>query len=245
MLHHTKGIVLRTVKYGETSVIVAVYTEQFGMQSYLVNAVRTSTKKGSGKANLLQPGAFLDLVVYHNELKQLQRIKEFKWSFIYQNIFSDIKKNSVALFMIELLQKVMKQPEHNEELFHFIEDAFIHLDKSNEKVAANFALYFALHLATLLGIKLNDNYSEERNVLDLQEGNFEKENSAHPYYINQPYSFYISQFLKVMQPGELEQIQLNREIRRTLMHAIEIFFSLHISDFGKMKSLPVLQELLS
>jgi len=73
-LHKTKGMVFRTVKYGETSLIVTVYTELFGVQSYLVNGVRTSTKKGPGRANLFQPAAILDLIVYHNELKHLQRI---------------------------------------------------------------------------------------------------------------------------------------------------------------------------
>ncbi|MFT3936946.1 MAG: recombination protein O N-terminal domain-containing protein [Chitinophagaceae bacterium] len=59
-IHHTKGIVLRTVKYGETSVIASIYTELFGLQSYLVNGVRTSSKKGPGKASLFQPGSILD-----------------------------------------------------------------------------------------------------------------------------------------------------------------------------------------
>ena len=131
-LHHTKGIVLRTVKYGETSVIVTIFTELFGVQSYLVNGVRTSTKKGSGKANFFQPSAILDMVVYHNELKQLQRIKEFRWGYLYQHILSDVKKNAVALFMVELLTKCLKQPEANPDLFHFAEDAFLHLDESSE-----------------------------------------------------------------------------------------------------------------
>jgi DNA repair protein RecO (recombination protein O) len=73
----TKGIVLKTVKYGETSVIVTAFTELFGTQTYLQNGVRTSNKKGQGKANLFQPGAILDLIVYHNELKNIQRIKEY------------------------------------------------------------------------------------------------------------------------------------------------------------------------
>ena len=121
-LHKTKGIVLRTVKYGETSLIVLILTEKFGIQSYLINGVRISSKKGSGKASLFQPAAILDLVAYHSDLKQLQRLKEFRWGHLYQNIFSDIKKNSVALFMVELLTRCLKQPEANEELFHFSED---------------------------------------------------------------------------------------------------------------------------
>ncbi|HKH60512.1 MAG TPA: DNA repair protein RecO, partial [Flavitalea sp.] len=131
MLHKTKGIVIRVVKYGETSVIVSIYTELFGIQSYIVNGVRTSSKKGSGKANLFQPAAILDLVVYHNELKNIQRLREFKWAYLYNNLFFDVIKNSVALYMIELMQKSLKQPEPNADLFHFLEDAFLHLDKSD------------------------------------------------------------------------------------------------------------------
>ena len=125
-LHKTKGIVLRSVKYGESSLIVTMLTELFGVQSYLVNGVRTSTKKGSGKANLFQPAAILDLIVYHNELRNLQRIREFKWGHLYNDVLSDIKKNAVASFMVELLAKSLKQPEANEDLFHFVEDCFLH-----------------------------------------------------------------------------------------------------------------------
>src|SRR2546423_8435005 len=108
MIHKTKGIVLRTIKYGETSLVVSIYTELFGIQSYMVNGVRTFTKRGPGKANLFQPAAILDLVIYHNELKNLQRLKEFRWGYLYENILSDVRKNSVALFMVELLQQTIK-----------------------------------------------------------------------------------------------------------------------------------------
>src|SRR5947207_15556460 len=160
-LHKTKGIVLRTVKYGETSVIVTFFTELFGVQAYLVNGVRTSTKKGSGLANLFQPSAILDMIVYHNELKNLNRIKEFKWDYLYQHILSDVKKNAVALFMVELLAKCLKQPENNPDLFHFVEDSFLHLDESGESVTANFPLFFALHLPVFVGFRFTDNYNNE------------------------------------------------------------------------------------
>src|ERR1043165_660167 len=165
-LHNTKGIVLRTVKYGETSVIVTIFTELFGIQSYIVNGVRTSSKKGSGKANLFQPGAILELTAYHNELHHLQRLREFRWSYIYQHIFFDVLKNSVALFMVELLSKTLKQPESNPELFYFAEDAFTHLDKATDQVLANYPLYFSLHLATFYGFQFSDRYSENLPFLD-------------------------------------------------------------------------------
>ena len=236
---------MRTVKYGETSIIAAIYTELFGLQSYLVNGVRTTTKKGPGKASLFQPGAMLDLIVYHNDLKNLQRIKEFKWGYLYKNIFSDIFKNAVALFMVELLSKTIKQPEQNTDLFHFIEDAFLHLDESGQNVVANFPLFFSLHLATLYGFRLSDEYSPKNNYLDLQEGEFVHEQPVHPYFLADPYSHTISQLLKTLQPHELSSIHLNRDARRILMIACQQFYALHIQDFGTMKTLPVLQEVLS
>jgi DNA repair protein RecO (recombination protein O) len=244
MLHNTKGIVLRTVRYGETSVIVLVFTEKLGVQSYLINGVRTSSKKGAGKANLFQPAAILDLVVYHNELKQLQRVREFKWSYLYQHIFSDIRKNVVALFMVELLTKCLKQPEPNTELFNFVEDAFIHLDESSESVAANFPLFFALHLAVFFGFRIQDRYSEKNPILDLQEGIFVPERPAHRHYLEDKQAQITSQLLKVMQPEELQDIKLNHEFRRTLLHAYETYYGLQIQDFGVMKTLPVLREIL-
>ena len=243
-LHKTKGIVLRAVKYGETSLIVTIFTELFGLQSYLVNGVRTSTKKGSGKANLFQPTAILDLVVYHNELKHLNRIKEFKWSYLYQHIFSDVPKNAVALFMIELLTKCLKQPEANPELFEFCEDAFIHLDESTGSVMANFPLFFALHLPVFFGFRISDEYSNKNSIVDLQEGMFVPERPDHFHFLEGKQAEVTSELLKMMQPEELEQLKLNHDFRRQLLFAYETYYALHIQDFGTMKTLPVLREVL-
>ena len=78
----------------------------------------------------------------------------------------------MALYMVELLTKCLKQPEGHPDLFHFTEDAFLHLDESSETVTANFPLYFALHLPLFFGFRINDNYSAKNSFLDLQEGEF-------------------------------------------------------------------------
>jgi DNA repair protein RecO (recombination protein O) len=237
--------VLRTVKYGETSIIVTIFTELFGVQSYLVNGVRTSSKKGSGKANHFQPAALLDLVVYHNELKQLNRIREFKWAVIYQTIFTDVPRNAVALFMIELLTKCLKQPESNPELFQFMEDIFLKLDGSSLAVIANLPLFFALHLTHFLGFRLDDNYNETRTLLDLREGSIVGEQPAHPYFLEAKQAAVTSHLLKVMQPEELAEIKLNHDFRRNLLQRYESYYALHIHDFGALKTLPVLREILN
>ena len=245
MTHKTKGIVLRAVKYGETSIIVSIYTELFGLQSYMVNGVRAQSKKGEVKSNLYQSGALLELVVYHNELKNLQRIKEAKWGYLYKHIFYDIIKNSVGLFMVELLQKCLKQPEANTDLFSFAEDAFLNLDECNEMVLANFSLFFTLHLASFFGLRITDNYTEGACILDLHEGFFVAERPIHHHYLEGKLSAATSNLLKVMQPMELMEVKLNKETRVQLLHAYERFFSLHMQDFGTLRSLPVLQELLA
>jgi DNA repair protein RecO (recombination protein O) len=244
-LHKTKGVVLRTVKFGETSLVVTIYTELFGVQPYLVNGVRTSSRKGPGKANLFQPSAILDLVVYHNELKHLQRIREFKWGVIYQHIFFDVFKNAVASFMVELLQKCLKQPEPNPELFYFIEDAFVHLDASEGRVMANFPLFFALHLAGFFGFQIEDIYSEHASFLDLQEGRFVGEHPQHPYMLEGNLANATAQLLRVRQPSELTEIGLNQETRRALLQAYRTFYALHVAEFGEMRTLGVLQTVLS
>jgi DNA repair protein RecO (recombination protein O) len=243
--HKTRGLVLRSVKYGETSMIVAIYTEIFGIQSYLANGVRKSSKRGSGMANLLQPAAMLDMVVYQNQFKNLQRIKEFRYAIIYEHIFFDIFKNAVALFMVELLMKSIKQPEPNPDLFDFIDDAFQILDRAQESVVANFPLFFSLHLAGFFGFRIQDDYSEVNSILDLEEGSFVSERPHHIHYIEEPLSFHTSQLLKTMKPEELEQLRLNQETRRHLLHSFINFYALHISDFGSMKTIPVLQTVFS
>ena len=243
-LHKTKGIVLRTVKYGETSLIISAYTELYGLQSYIVQGVRTSSKKGAGKANYFQPGSMLELIVYHHDLKNLQRIKEFKWSYLYEQLFADVIKNSVLLYMVELLQKCVKQPENNPDLFYFIEDALMQLDRAGDAVTANFPLYFALHLSNFFGFQLNTEDADKYDILDLQEGSFVSTYPQHVYYVDGKTVELIRELLKAMQPHELIEIPMNYLQRRQLLETLETYYALHIPEFGKLKTLPVLQQIM-
>lgn len=242
MIYSTKGIVLRTIKYGETSVVASIFTELFGIQSYLVNGVRTLGK--TSKAHFFQPSSILEMQVYHNELKNLQRIKDLKWDVLYKNILSNVTKNAVALFMVELLQKSLKQPETNEALFQFCEDAFIQLDISDKKITANFPIYFSLQLAPFLGFRLQNNFSKKRNYFNFQEGNFSEENSNTSDLLSEEISFYISELLKAIHPQDLNEIRINRNIRSRILKIMESFYAWHIPEFGSMKTLMVLSEIL-
>lgn len=247
-VHKTKGIVLRTTKYGETSLVISILTELFGVQSYLVNGVRKASAKGSNNASYFQPGALLDLVVYHNEFKQLQRIKEYKWSRIYQQIFTDVPTHSIVLFMVELLGKCLKQPEENPDLFYFTEDALLHLDACGEQTRANYPLFFALHLPIFFGIPPRNPSPEllkaEGIYFDLREGSFSPEMPSHTFFLEGDDARAVAELLNARHPDELTHIQLLPSVRRRLLPALADYYPLHIQDFGTLRTLPVLREIL-
>jgi DNA repair protein RecO (recombination protein O) len=243
MTHKTKGIVLRTIKYGETSLVVNIYTELFGLQAYMVNGVR-SAKKGAAKANLFQVGAMLDLLVYHSDTKPMQRLKEFTWLHLYNNVLSDVIKNSIALYMMELLQKCLKQPEPNTDLYHFCEEALLQLDQSGKTATANFTLFFTLQLPYFFGFRITDNYDETHTVLDLAEGVFAEQPPNHLHFIEGEPAALTSQLLRVMQPYELDQFKLNQQTRRSLLLRYLDYYALHIQEFGQVKTIVVLHEVL-
>lgn len=246
MTHKTKGIVLRSIKYGETSLVVTIFTELFGVQTYMINGVRSSKNAGM-KAALYQPSAILEMEVYHNELKSMQRIKESTWATLYTNIFSNVIKNSIALYMVELVFKSLKQPEQNADLFYFCEDAFLQLDVADNHIAANIPLYFALHLAYFFGFKISNELQNTGGhlYLDLVEGNFTNEQPVHPHFLQGENALITSEILKIMQLHELGQVMLNSAKRRELLLKYHDYYALHIQDFGRMKTLDVLHEVLS
>ena len=110
MIASTRGIVLHTTPYSDSTVIARIYTEEFGMRSYLVN--RAHGKRSGTKARLLQPLFLVELVVYEKERSQLQRVKEIRAEVHYRNN-QDINRSSILLFLDEVMCHVVKEEEKN------------------------------------------------------------------------------------------------------------------------------------
>ncbi len=245
MTHKTNGIVLKTVRYGETSLIVSIFTEKFGLQSYLVNGVRTQTK-AAYKAAFYQPASILQMVVYHNNSKNLQRIKECNWQVLYRSIFDSVPKNSVALFMVELVGQLLKQPEANEALYGFCEDALLKLDEATDAVVGNFPLYFSMHLPYFFGFRINDLAQlAAPYYLDLKEGFFTSLLPQHPHYLDTEEAALAAEILRVMQPKELDQIKIAKPQRTLLLQKMLLYYQLHVPDMGIMRTPDVLQQVFS
>lgn len=148
MLYKTRGLVLNFTEYRETSIIVRIFTEEFGLQSYIENGVRTS--KGKGKIALFQPLTLLEMVVYHKPEKTLSRISEARCPKPFYHIPTDIRKTTIAIFLSEILSLTLKEHTENKPLFAFISESLEQLEEM-EAAVENFHLCFMINLSHYLG----------------------------------------------------------------------------------------------
>lgn len=222
MLHKTRGIVFRFTKYGETSIIVNIFTDLFGLQSYIVNGVRTKSTKS--KIALYQPLTLLELVVYFRENANIKRIKEIKCIHPYQTLSTDVKKSVLAMFLNEVLNKTVKEESHAQELCEFLIQSFIALDELSTGIE-NFHLIFLLKLSRFLGFGAYQ-------VNDVVSGRMTSEEVE-------------SLFGKLIGASYGEAIAISNVQRREILDLILKFYTDHIETLGEMKSVQVLREILA
>jgi DNA repair protein RecO (recombination protein O) len=227
MKYKTRGIVLGYLKYGESSIIVRILTEQFGLQSYIVNGVRSV--KSKGKLAIYQPLTLLDMVVYHKGDGKLSRIAEVSCAYPYKHIPFDFKKSGMALFMAEMLEKCIKEEEANQSMFNFLFDSF----RTFDDLPINFENF---HLQLLLKLTFHLGILPESSDEFFREGgspfsiSTEQENAFINYLLHAQYHEHRG-----------ASIQLRRSV---LKHLID-FFRIHIGGLNQINSLDVLQEIMS
>jgi DNA repair protein RecO (recombination protein O) len=240
MLHKTRGIVFKVTDYGESSVIAQVYTEKFGLQSYIVNGAKKP--KAKIHRNMLQPLHLLDMVVYHKNNGSVQRIAELKNVPLLQSIPYDVIKSSIVMFLNEVLYKSIKQQQGDEQLFSFIFHAVELLDHQIAS-PANFHLIFLLRLSRYLGF-YPDNYKPEgADFFDMKNGVFAKYKPESWQYLSPPHT---QNFYMLMQQGfeGMENINLKNDERRYLLSKLLEFYALHVEGFGNIRSHEVLEDVL-
>jgi|SRR5688572_3468712 DNA repair protein RecO (recombination protein O) len=221
MLHKTRGVVFRFTKYGETSIIVTLFTELFGLQSYIVNGVRS--KSGKNKIALFQPLTLLDLVVYHRANANINRIKEVKCLYPYQSIPTDIKKSALAIFLIEVINRTVKEESHAQELCDFFIRSFITLDQMEERTE-NFHITFLFKLSRLLGFGAH----HVNEVLGARVTSLENEKAI----------------ALLLQSEYMDFVSIQNHQRREIIDLVMKFYADHMENLGEMKSIQVLREIL-
>ncbi|PTB96583.1 DNA repair protein RecO [Marivirga lumbricoides] len=229
MLHKTRGIVLNYIKYGESSVIVHIYTEQFGIQSYIENGVRK--QKAKNKIALFQPLTLLDLVVYKKSTGGINRISEMKCLNPYRSIPYEIVKSTIGIFLAEVLSSILRgEEEENPGMFEFIQNSLLYFDNKKDNYY-NFHLQFLNDLSGYLGFAAA---SAEEVLAELK-----------PYYPSR---------IDVMVEAKLDELiasnlgtdfKLNGSERRTILQILIQFYQIHSHSLKEIKSLKVLHEVLS
>jgi DNA repair protein RecO (recombination protein O) len=235
MLQKTKGIVLSFVKYRETSIICRIYTEEFGLQSYMVNGARTAPSKSTkSKIGLYQPLTLLDLVVYYrkNNNSSINRISEVRCSQPYSSLTTDFRKISIAMFIVEILNKTLKEEEAHPELFEFLYTSLVALDEL-EHDFENFHLLFLLKLSRYLGFypsSAGNLYSEVLNEAGWSRIIDPAEAAALDAMLGLAYK---------------TPYKISQSIRRSLLLHLLKFYGLHVESFGEVRSIQVLQDVMS
>jgi DNA repair protein RecO (recombination protein O) len=222
MLHKTRGIVLHTIKYGDTSVISHIYTRDFGRQSYIVNGVRS--KKSKFPFNNFQPLTLLHLEVDHKQTREIQRIREIHIAHPFHHIQSSIVKNTIALFIGEVLYRSLKEEEGNHTLFDYVHSAIQILDYC-EKGCVNFHLVFLVQFTRFLGI-----FPQNNLELDLYQPN------------NMPLKLHD---LIQYSLNDLSILELTNAQRNALVEAMIDYYYYHLEGMGKISSIKILHEIFS
>ncbi|HLS93938.1 DNA replication and repair protein RecO [Sphingobacterium allocomposti] len=239
MLHKTRGVALKTTNFSENSVVAHIFTETFGMQSYLVQGAKKSRAKIS--ANLFQPLHPLDMVVYHKANNGLQRIKEVHQIPVLHHIPLDITKSALAIFLNEVLYKVLRQQSPDPALFNFIQQSVIWMDQTTTKLT-NFHLVFLVRLSRFLGFLPLQAATRTLPFFNLLDGVFCNTLPSHSHILQEPHTSLFQQLLKANFEDSAE-IKMGKEDRKYLLEKILEFYKLHTEAFGSVHSLYVLEEI--
>ncbi len=240
MLIKTRGIVLQQFKYSDSSLIVKIYTEELGLQSYMVKGSRS--KKSTQKPAYFQPLSLIDLVVYHKENKQLHAIKEITSAYAWKHIPFNVEKQAILLFLDEMLYKTLREESPNQPLFNFIYNS-LHWFDLEEKDYLNFHLFFLLQISRFLGFYPKLTQYNKVEFFDLQEGIFLTAEPVHPYYSTNPVTedllFFLHQTIETSKGYPLSTFR-----RRNLLETLISYYQLHLPEMGTIKSLEVLTAVL-
>ncbi|MFT2007241.1 DNA repair protein RecO [Pontibacter sp. 13R65] len=236
MLVKTRGIVLNYIRFRETSIIAKIYTEQLGVQSYIVNSVR---KKNSGsRIALFQAFTLLDMVVYTSHKGGITRISEYRSAYPFISIPFDIRKSSILLFLSEMVSRTVKEEEENPSLFAFLYQSIIHFDELQTGFE-NFHLVFLLQLSHHLGF----GPSSGAEIVEQVAFSSHAAGAANAPTVLalQVYETFFDQLMRTPNQAGIP----NGKVRRELLSVLIRYYQLHVEKLGEIKSLAVLSEVLS
>ncbi len=228
-------IVLNTVPYSDSKIIVNGISAAKGRAAFLYYKPKTKRKAGQV---YLHPLAVLDVSYQDSDKKTIHALSGVSHSEIFQQILSHHVKRSMAMFLSELLSSVLHAGVHDLDLFRFLTNAVEQLENQNQGVKW-FHLKFMLELAGFSGFFPELEKSPE-GFLNLATGEVEGvEGSTHA---NKSETQLIYQ-LQHVTFDNLGQLSASMEDLRSLLKKLLVFYRLHYPDFRTPESIDIFHAL--
>ncbi len=235
----TKALILSSIKYGDTSLIVKAFTFSDGLKSYLLKGILAS-RKGKLKTAYFQPLTQLEIVVNHKNKGTLERLIDAKVNYPYQSVHTDIAKNAMVLFLAEILINSIFEEEQNKDLFSFLEASLQWLDTHDN--ISNFHIFFLLGLSKYLGF-YPDTTKMNYPYFDLVEGAFIESPGMNPILKEETLELFKA-FLGINFDA-IHKVRMGKKTRQELLQSLVLYFEVHLHGFKKPRSLAILNEVFS
>jgi DNA repair protein RecO (recombination protein O) len=187
------------------------------------------------------PLSVIDMEMESRHGKELHRLREVRLCFPPGQLLSNPVKNALALFLAEVLFRVLRETEPDARLFHFLYHSIHLLENAGEGIA-NFHLVFLLHLLRYMGISPNTDTWQDGSCFDMQNGVFSPSPPLHTYYLDQTESRILAGLFRISYEN-MALYAFSRRDRVDILQKILTYYRLHLPEFGEIKSLPILQTL--
>lgn len=240
MIIKMNGVVLKQVNYGESSVIVKVFTEDAGLRSFMVNSVR---KKGARvKQNMLHQLANVEIIAYQGAHSEILKVKEIRPLAHYHEVLHDVRKSSLLMFLDEIVYRALREEVANGEMYHFLKDSVMLLEKMQSGLAC-FHLFFMIELTRHLGFHPRNNFSENENLFNMRDGFFVAGSDDDRPILDDALSRILSECLsKSGLEAMISEVKITRTQQKDLLDAMVAYYQYHVTGFSKVNSLQVLNE---
>ena len=239
MLTKTQAIVLHSLKYGETRMIVDMFTRQFGRLSFIVSMPKTARSKM--KKQFFQPLSLLEIETDVRPKVQLQKLSDVRLASPFASIPFHPHKLSMALFLAEFLYYALRSEQRNELLYDYVESSIQWLDGQDDRFA-NFHLVFLMRLSRFLGFYPNLDHYQAGDYFDLRESEFLPAPPLHRDFLYPEEADKVQLMMRMDYPT-MHLFRMSHQERNRLLEVTLIYYRLHLPDFPEMKSISVLQEL--
>ncbi len=233
-----RGIVLNTVKYGDSSMVAQLLTDVGGRQSFMVQGVRSSRGRGS-KLALFQPLFALEFEGLEPSRGELHRFREVQSGIVLRKTPFDLRRSTISLFIAEVLYRLIKESEANERLFDFVWGSVEALDTLEEGVA-NFHLWFLANLSRVMGFAPTNNYSKGC-WFDIREGCYTPQRASHNLIL-EPENALILRDMIECDVRDLGEVGLNRQQRVAFLEALMNYYGYHLESIHSVQSISILME---